>query len=74
MSHLLEVKNGKYRFWSSICDGWVTDWLTRDDALAWIRRIKELSLEREMDEETKNFPNGWCNKEGRIYCRGVNDE
>ena len=71
MSWLVEKEKGKYRFWSTICDDWLSDWMTREEALNWLENMKKKGLKREMDKERDSFPDGWCNKKGKYYNEAV---
>lgn len=53
----------KFRFWSTIVDKYLSPWLSRDEALVFIRARKQAQLEVEMREETENFPLNWFDKD-----------
>lgn len=59
MSLLLKIKGDKYRFWNTITDEWSTKFLTREQALQYLRDRKFRTYTEEMAEEEKNFPKGW---------------
>lgn len=56
---LIDAEKQKVRFWSTIVDRYLTDWLTRKEAIQFIRKRKEAALEVEMRDEEENFPANW---------------
>jgi len=67
---VLAQKNGKFRFWSTISDDWLTDWLTHNEAVQHLNdeNIKRAKLQ--LIEEYFNFPAGWYDKEGQ-YIQAI---
>lgn len=67
MSWLIEHKNNKYRFWSTILDKYITSWLTKKDSINFIATQWKKKLEKKIEEEKKYFPRGWCDIDGKYY-------
>lgn len=55
-------KDNKYRQWSTVVDQWATDWLTRDEMLAYIEKGWKQDLRDRIKKERKTFPGGWGDK------------
>lgn len=58
MGRRIETKPGnfpKYRIWSTIVDGFLTGWLTKEEAVEWLLWDET----RHRREEYKDFPNGF---------------
>jgi len=56
-----------YRIWTTVADGWITDWITREECIKEISRKKRKQLKEELDEIAIDFPNGYYNKAGKRY-------
>ena len=65
MSWLLKhrKKDDKYRIWTIISDGWITDWLVRDEIIEAIRGQYFSDYKKDFDKLKKTFPNNWYEKD-----------
>lgn len=66
MSWLLKKrKDGKFAWWTTIADGWMTTpkWLPRDEMVDLIIALKTQHFNEEMKELRKTFPKGWFDKD-----------
>lgn len=58
-------KHGKrYKFWTSVSDGWVNDeWLTRDEMIKFLFWTRLEKMADTFIEDSMTFPNGWSAKD-----------
>ena len=52
-------KAGKVRIWSTISDAWLTDWLTRDEALSFYYDDALLTFKKHVIKTCLSFPHHW---------------
>jgi len=55
-------KDDKYRLYSSICNEWLTDWVSRNDILVFIHYRKIIEFQQEMIKLFMTFPHGYEKK------------
>ena len=63
MSLLLKIKDDKYRFWNTVADGWSTKFLSREEALQYLRDRSFRRYTEELEREERDFPKGWTDKD-----------
>lgn len=65
MSWLLKhrKKDGKYRIWTTISDGWITDWLSEDEIKEYLRWREYADTKLKVIEHYMTFPAGWHDKD-----------
>ncbi len=56
-----------YRLWTTVADGWLTDWITREEAIDFIAEHKREQLEEKIEELKIDFPNGYHTKSGKRH-------
>lgn len=56
-------KDNKWRIWTTISDGWVTDWLSEDEAKAYLSYEYRQDYKLKVIEAYWSFPHGWWDKE-----------
>lgn len=60
-------KDNKYRAWTTIADGWLTDWLSEKGMIKYLQsRIMDRATE-ECENLAVEFPNGYHNKDHVRY-------
>jgi len=64
-------KDDKYRLWTTISDGWITDWLTRDEMIKVVSFDYKEALKDKVRKLQLTFPNGWHDKDSHAR---INDE
>jgi hypothetical protein len=62
-------KGTKYRLWTTISNGWLTKWSTKDEIIKFLFWNKFRDLMEGVLKDSMDFPNGWCDKENerRIF-------
>lgn len=60
MSWRIAQKNGLYRIWSTISDEWLTDWISRKEAIQFYYDDMLVDFKKRIIEKYKSFPNH-CN-------------
>ena len=60
MGWQIEIKNDKYRIWSSVVDDFITDWGTREEIMEVISERYRKKADDRIKELEATFPNGWC--------------
>lgn len=66
MSWLLKRrKDGKFGWWTTISDGWMTKpaFLPRDEMVEMIVALKQERFNEEIEELRKTFPKDWFDKD-----------
>lgn len=62
-------KDDKYRLWTTISDGWLTNWLSRDEMIEAISGEYQEEVSEKVEKLRLTFPNGWTDTEGeRFQC------
>lgn len=69
MGWIIENKKNLYRVWSTISDDWITDWNTRNEILKYLIKRKRSVFNKEIKNLKETFPEGFCNKKGKIYIK-----
>ena len=59
---LAKNKAGKYRFWTTICDDWLTDWMTKEEAFQYLLLRNEEKFMLDSIKDIMSFPEGWAEK------------
>lgn len=59
-------KDGTYRIWSNIADGYLTERITREEAVKWLSEDVLQKANDEIEEIVVSFPHGYRNKEGNM--------
>jgi hypothetical protein len=57
-------KDKKYRLWTTISDGWLTDWSTKKDIQGYIAEEYLWEYKKKVVEMYCRFPHHWPSKEG----------
>lgn len=58
-----ETEEGKkYRLWTTISDGWLTEWSTKDEIIKFLFWNKFRDLMEGVLKDGMDFPNGWYDK------------
>lgn len=67
MSHVLKhrVKDDKWRLWTTISDGWLTEWLTADDMKHELAEQYQTDYRVKVIEAFWTFPHGYYDKDTR---------
>jgi hypothetical protein len=67
-------KGTKYRLWTTISDGWLTEWSTKDEIIKFLFWNKFRKLMEGVLEDAMDFPNGWYDKKNtrRIFDENNN--
>lgn len=62
---LKKRKDGKFGWWTTVADGWMTEpaFLSRDDMVEMIIDLKRKHFNADMKELRKTFPRGWFDKD-----------
>jgi hypothetical protein len=67
MSHLLSQKDGKYKVWTTVSDGYLTDkWLTEAELRSWMVKQAEREYKKKVIEKLWLFPYGWMTKDREV--------
>lgn len=70
-----ETEEGKkYRLWTTISDGWLTEWSTKDEIIKFLFWQKFIKFMEGVLEDGMDFPNGWYDKKNtrRIFDENNN--
>ena len=67
MVWLLQKKGKKYRWWTTISDGWLTDWINEREAMLFYLKKLEREHAREINKTRITFPNDFFNKSHKRY-------
>lgn len=64
MAWIIDVSKNlkKYRIYSTVADGFITDWMTKKQIKEYHKKV---TLKR-MDEDYKHFPRGWMGMDDKI--------
>ena len=66
MAWTIRREKNKYRIYSTIVDDYITELLTRRQAIEFIEEVWKEDLEEKIEELRATFPNGWYDsKNGR---------
>lgn len=66
MAWLLKTnKKGQYKFFSTVVDRYLTDWMDREEAIRYIIDDRFHKCLDDLDHERENFPKGWTDKDTR---------
>jgi hypothetical protein len=60
-------KAGKYRFWTTISDGYLTKWLTFDEAVDYLAGRINQRAEEEIAQLRAEFPRGYAPDYGKRW-------
>ncbi len=52
-------KADKVRIWSTISDAWLTDWITRDEAIGFYYDNALLAFKKQVIQKVLSFPHYW---------------
>ncbi len=63
-------KDDKYRLWTTISDGWLTNWLTKWGMIRHLQHRVREQAERECEEIAARFPDGYWD----TNMKRINDE
>src|SRR5438128_792596 len=71
-------KDNKWRLWTTISDGWLTDWLTEDEMKQYLAAEYEHDYKAKAIRELWTFPDGYYDtkvyiKNGRPISRRFNN-
>lgn len=58
-------KDRMYRIWSTVSDTFITDWITREEAVAFLAREARAHTNRIIKDLKETFPHGYTIKGGR---------
>lgn len=59
-----EGKETKYKIWTTISDGWITEeWLTKDEIIKFLFWNEFYRFMDKFIEDAMTFPNGYCDKD-----------
>ena len=61
----------KYRFWSTVVDAWLTDWLDRDGCLHYLYERWLREFQKSFIKEYFCFPHNWCDKDRTLHKNDV---
>jgi hypothetical protein len=59
MGWKIAQQKGKFRIWSTVSDAWLTDWMTREEALKFYYDDALLRFEKQFIEKYLSFPHHW---------------
>ncbi len=66
-------KDGKYRIWSTISDAWITDWISRKEAIRFYYDDAFMSFKKKIVEQFYKFPHMWSDYDSNS-CNYIDDE
>ena len=67
-------KAGKVRIWSTISDTWLTDWITREEAIKFYYEDALLAFKKQIIEKYLSFPHHWPEHSNRHRAVIINEE
>src|SRR4051794_27764036 len=65
-------KDNRWRIWTTVSDGWITDWLSESELKAELAARYEEDFKLKVIEAYMSFPNGWFDKD--THKRLLNQE
>jgi hypothetical protein len=65
MGWQIAQRAGKFRIWSTVSDAWLTDWLTRDEAIKFYYDDALLAFQKKIIEKYFSFPHHWLQHDNR---------
>lgn len=70
MGWMIEIKEDKYRVWSTVVDDYITEPMDKDELIRFLFWSKFETLIEDMLEEMVCFPHNWTDKETgkRLVC------
>lgn len=74
MSWHLSRKDDKYRIWSTVSDQYITDWISREEALAVWYDDALIGFKKNVIGQYLKFPNYWGNHDNEDYRAIYMDE
>lgn len=60
MGWTIAEKKGKYRIWSTNSDTWLTDWMSREEAITCYYQRSLYDFREKIIEQYLLFPHHWC--------------
>jgi hypothetical protein len=61
------AKDNKWRVWTTVSDGWITDWLTEDEAKTFLSYEYNEDYKLKVIKTYWTFPHGWSDRDtGKI--------
>lgn len=58
-------KDDKYRLWTTVADGWLTNWMSKHRTIQYLQQRVRERAESECEEIAVRFPDGYCDKNYR---------
>lgn len=58
----IENEETKYRIWSTVVDGWIINWSTREDVIKFLFWSKFQDFMYEFNSQAQKFPHMWMDK------------
>ena len=74
MGWQIAQKAGKFRVWSTISDAWLTDWMTREEAIKFYYDDALMMFKKQIVEKCLSFPHHWPDHSGAYRKVIVNEE
>jgi hypothetical protein len=74
MGWQIAQKAGKFRIWSTTSDVWLTDWITREEAIKFYYDDALLAFKNRIIEKYFSFPHHWLQHDNRHGAVIVNQE
>lgn len=69
MAWQLSRKDNLYRIWSTISDSWLTDWISREEALAVWYDSALMDFKKKVIEQYLKFPHFWSDRDNHCYIK-----
>lgn len=66
MAWKIAQKDGYYRIWSTVSDQWITDWVSRTEAIAIYYDDALCQFKKKVIEKYFSFPHHWSGDDGII--------
>ena len=73
MSWHVSRKGDKYRFWSTISDKHLSDWMSRNEAIKFYHDCALVDFKKNVIEQFYKFPHMWVDRDSNNYNR-IDDE
>lgn len=65
----LQKKGNKYRWYSTIAEGFLTVWLDKKAAINYLAIRWQMEAKEKIAQERKNFPKGWIDHDDKKSYR-----
>ena len=62
----LRKKDNKFRIWTTVSDGWLTDWVTKEEAIKYLQFRVKRDAKWKCDEIAAEFPHSWYGTDGKF--------